>query len=138
MTKHLVLVADGAHARLLEKSGLTLKQIGATLERSKILSALDKGSSKPGKIAKTAHVFAPRTDLEDVQDDQFARAVAQHLNKGFKDVETVILIAPPDTLGNLRKHLNSHILDKVDHEIAKDLTKLTEKEILPYVSKPYK
>lgn len=137
MIQYLVLVADGAHAKLFEKNGTALKQIGETLERSKILDDFDKGAGKPGKITKNAHVFAPHTDLEELQQDQFMRNVANRLHNDYTNVENFILIAPPQTLGLLRKHLNRHILDKVDHEVPKDLTKLKEKDLLEYVQKPY-
>lgn len=139
MSKHLVLVVDGHRAKVLEKSGLQLKQLGSTIERSKVMQEFDMGAGKPGRMRAPGGTqdYAPHTDPEDVQHDSFMREVARRMNHGYPEMLTLILIAPPHSLGQLRKHLNEHILAKIDHEVAKDLTKLREDEILQYVQKPY-
>lgn len=149
MSGHLVLVADSTRAKILRKNGSKLEQVGKEFQRSDLIGEFDKGAAKPGKInvpggvasarlhPAGTHVYAPHTDLEEKQTENFLREVAKHLNSDFPQMESLVLIAPPQALGELRKLLDDHILAKVEHEVAKDLTKAREDEILEYVQKPY-
>lgn len=139
MGRHLVLVADSSYARLLEKKGSTLELLGAVYEREEMMNNFDLGASKPGriKVASGTHTYAPKSNVHRVEKEQFVREVAKHLNNGHSDMESLVLIAPPQTLGELRKLLDPNVLAKVEHEIHKDLTKVREDELMEYVSKPY-
>jgi protein required for attachment to host cells len=140
MGKHLVLVADSSNARIMEKNSMGLELIGEAYERTGA-DNFDKGSSKPGRIKKVmsgTHSFAPHSDIHRVEKEHFIRDVANQLNNGLSvDLESLVLIAPPQTLGELRKFLGQNVLSKVDHEISKDLTKLKTAELMRYVTKPY-
>ncbi len=139
MGKHLVLVADGSTARIMEKDGLKLEQIGQVYERG-TKDNFDMGAAKPGRIKKVmsgTHSFAPHTDVHRNEKEHFVRKISNHLNNGLSDMDSLVLVAPPQTLGELRKYLSHNVLSKVAHEVAKDLTKLKAGELMPYVSKPY-
>ena len=148
MGKTLILIADGHRAKILEKNGLKLQQIGPDYERPDMIGKYDKGAAKPGQMCSVkggksitparSHVYAPHTVLGEKEQESFLRKVANELNSSSADLESLVLIAPPNALGELRKLLNSHVLAKVEHEVAKDLTKAREDEILKYVKKPYR
>src|SRR5258708_3224638 len=145
MGDFLVLVADAHRARIFKKEGVKLSQQGTDIESEKIMRKFDKDSAKPGSVEPggqadntvLGHVYAPHTDLEEKENRAFYRKIANYLNQGVIDIEGLILIAPPDCLGELRKLLDDHILDKIEHEVAKDLTKAREEEILKHTKKPY-
>jgi protein required for attachment to host cells len=141
MGRNLVLVADSSKARIMEKNGSKLHILQPVYERDEIVTDFDLGSAKPGRIKAKAlsstHSYSQRSDVHRIEKDQFLREVAKHLNNGISDMESLVLVAPPQTLGDLRKLLSQHVLSKVDHEVAKDLTKLREDELLSYVTKPY-
>ena len=74
--------------------------------------------------------FAPargtmgETDYHQQEEDRFAAETAAMLNKraqagGF---EQLIVVAPPKTLGELRKHYGKDLTSKIVGELAKDLT----------------
>jgi len=139
MGKHLVLIADSSNARILEKDGAKLELKSPIYEKDKLVADVDKQASKQGRISveNGTFNFAAHSDVRRVEKAEFIRAVVKHLNNGNADMESLILIAPPQTLGELRRQLSHNVLAKVVHEIAKDLTKLREDELLGYVSKPY-
>lgn len=139
MGKHLVLVADSSNARVLVKNGMSLDQLGPTYERD-MEDIFDKGAGKPGRNKKSdggTHSFAPHSDIHKVEKEHFIREIASHLNDGISDLDSLVLVAPPQTLGELRKLLNHNMLSKIEHEVPKDLTKLKPDDIAPYVFKPY-
>ena len=45
------------------------------------------------------------------------------------EFESLIIVAPPRTLGELRKHYHKEVSDRLKAEIAKDLTRHTVPQI---------
>jgi protein required for attachment to host cells len=74
--------------------------------------------------------FAPargtmgETDFHQLEEDRFAAEVAGMLRDGAlrNDFESLIIVAPPKTLGELRKHYHVTVSDRLRGELAKDLT----------------
>lgn len=63
-------------------------------------------------------------DYHQIEEDRFAAEVADLLNKQAlsQDFETLIVAAPPRTLGELRTHFHKEVTDRLVAEIDKDLT----------------
>ncbi len=74
--------------------------------------------------------FAPargtmgETDYHQQEEDRFAAETAAMLNKRAlaNEFEKLIVIAPPKTLGELRKHYDKALSERLAGELAKDLT----------------
>ncbi|WP_022681595.1 host attachment family protein [Sphingobium bisphenolivorans] len=74
--------------------------------------------------------FAPsrgsmeETDYHQMEEDQFATSIAELLNKQALAgaYESLIVVAPPRTLGELRKHYHKEVVDRLKGEVSKDLT----------------
>lgn len=74
--------------------------------------------------------FAPargtmgETDFHQLEEDRFAAEVAGMLREEalHNNFESLIIVAPPRTLGELRKHYHSSVVDRLAGELAKDLT----------------
>jgi len=74
--------------------------------------------------------FAPsrgsmdETDFHQLEEDRFAAQTAEMLrNRALSnDFETLIIVAPPRTLGELRKHYHQEVSARLVGELAKDLT----------------
>lgn len=74
--------------------------------------------------------FAPsrgtmgETDYHQLEEDRFAAEVAEMLKYQAlsNTIETLIIAAPPRTLGELRKHLHKEVQARITGEIDKDLT----------------
>ena len=64
------------------------------------------------------------TDFHQLEEDRFAAETAELLRKRAlqNDFESLIIIAPPRTLGELRKHYHKEVEKRLTGEIAKDLT----------------
>ena len=63
-------------------------------------------------------------DFHQLEEDRFAADTAELLRKRAlsNDFESLIIIAPPKTLGELRKHWHKALEAKLVGELAKDLT----------------
>lgn len=81
--------------------------------------------------------FAPsrgslgETDFHQLEEDRFAAEAADLLKKRAlsQDYESLIVIAPPKTLGEMRKHYHKEVSDRLAGELSKDLTGHTIPEI---------
>lgn len=81
--------------------------------------------------------FAPsrgtmeETDFHQLEEDRFAAETAELLNARAlnNDFESLIIVAPPKTLGELRKHYHKEVENRLAGEIDKDLTRHTIPEI---------
>jgi protein required for attachment to host cells len=72
-----------------------------------------------------------QTDWHDLEEHKFAREVAAALEKIVRErqVETLIVVAPPRALADLRKAFHDDVKKKIVAEIDKDLSKLPLHEI---------
>lgn len=63
-------------------------------------------------------------DYHQLEEDRFAAEAAEMLKQRAlrNDFESVIIVAPPRTLGELRKHYHKEVEKRLAGEIAKDLT----------------
>jgi protein required for attachment to host cells len=63
-------------------------------------------------------------DYHQLEEDRFAAETADLLKKrALKgDFESLIIVAPPKTLGELRKHYHKEVQKRLAGEVAKDLT----------------
>ena len=64
------------------------------------------------------------TDFHQLEEDRFAAETAEMLKKRAlrNEFEQLIIVAPPKTLGELRKHYHTEVQKRLAGEVAKDLT----------------
>lgn len=77
------------------------------------------GGASPGTRSSVAD-----TDFHQLEEDRFATEAAEMLKRRVlaHDFEELIVVAPPRTLGELRKHYHSEVAKRLVGELAKDLT----------------
>jgi protein required for attachment to host cells len=65
------------------------------------------------------------TDFHQLEEDRFAADTAELLKKRAlrNDFDNLIIVAPPRSLGELRKHYHKEVERRISGEIAKDLTR---------------
>ena len=70
-------------------------------------------------------------DFHQQEEDRFAAEAAEMLKKRTlaNQIETLIVVAPPKTLGELRKHYHKEVESRIAGEVAKDRTNLPVPEI---------
>lgn len=134
-----VLVADGAKARLLERVGPNGPLVPASAkcfsESEARIPTRDIGADRPGRVHESAdttrHSMEPRVDWHRYAKGQFAGSVAGALDKAAlkKKFDELVLVAPPQALGDLRSALGPHAKAMITGEIAKDLTNLPDHEL---------
>lgn len=142
--KTWILVADGAKARILER----MEPQGAVLpasdqcfsEPEARAKTRDVGADRPGRVHESAdtarHAMEPRVDWHRFAKEQFAKSVAGALEDAAKSrkYEALILVAPPQTLGDLRGALGQHAKALVEGEVGKDLTNIPDHEIAAHLA----
>jgi len=134
-----IVVADGAKARVLARHGrngpLEPASNQCFTEAEARLPTRDVGTDRPGRVHESAntarHAMEPRVDWHRFAKEQFARGIATALEAAAqkKQYEALILVAPPQALGDLRRALGRHARALVAGEIAKDLTNLSDHEL---------
>lgn len=128
-----IVVANGARAHILQQNRkgngvhevLPYDLIGRNLPTRERVS--DRAGMVYDRRANASHAMAPRSDAHRHDKLQFARALAAEL---MKHAETrafcrLILVAPPQTLGDLRGALPEKLRGLVEAEVPKDLTQLS-------------
>ena len=70
-------------------------------------------------------------DFHQQQEDRFAAGAAELLKTRTlnHEIEHLIVVAPPKTLGELRKHYHKEVEQRIAGEIPKDLTNMPVPEI---------
>jgi protein required for attachment to host cells len=107
----------------------------------------DQGRSEPGRTFSSnrgdprtggygSTVGAARsayseTDFHQQQEDDFAHQAADMLKRKAlaNEFETLVVVAPPKLLGELRKHYHKEVERRIVGEVAKDLTGVPVPEI---------
>ena len=125
----LVLVTDGRKTLLFRNHG-DFNQIDLRTEAHDERKDLSDGEMKtdaPGSTHQS--VGAGRssyeeTDFHQLEEDRWAKHAADDVNKRAlaNDFEALAIIAPPKTLGELRKQLHKEATRRVVCEIAKEMT----------------
>jgi protein required for attachment to host cells len=66
----------------------------------------------------------PSADRHAIEEQRFAAETGRELNRAAQagELENLILVAPPKTLGQLRKTLHQDVENRTLREIAKDVT----------------
>lgn len=70
-------------------------------------------------------------DFHDLEEDRFAAGIAEMLKDRAlrNDYDALVVVAPPRTLGELRKHYHKEVEKRLVGEVAKDLVKMPVDEI---------
>ena len=129
--KTWILVADGAGARIVENNGPG-KGLEPALNYEFAAShapTRDIGSDKPGrgKGGGSHHVMDPKVNWHNFEKHLFAGAMAEVLEKADNNhvFDALVIVAPPEIMGELRKKLNPNVKSKITAELGKDLTHLS-------------
>jgi protein required for attachment to host cells len=137
-----VVVADGAKMLFFRNEGdaeFPKLQVERKREQENLqdreLKTDDRGRTfdASGGAGRSAY---EETDFHQLEEDRFAAETAELLKKRAlrNDFESLIIVAPPKTLGELRKHYHKEVEKRLAGEIAKDLTGHPVEEIEKIIS----
>ncbi len=140
-SKTWILIADGARARLVSVQ----RQDGAVriVEEQEFSSDhranRELGRDKPARVFEshgvTRHAIEAKTDHHRSLKHEFADEVSELLAEKLaqKRFNRLVIVAPPAALGDLRASLPDAVKSKLVAEIAKDLTKTPNADILEHI-----
>jgi protein required for attachment to host cells len=135
--KTLIVVADGSKALFTMNRGDEEQPIleRATPVHREVPPTREQGTDKPGRFddagrsggqddAIRGKSAVEETDWQRFEKHRFAKDIADRLNKLALagGIDRIVLAAPPQVLGDLRKELHKVTAEKVVAEIGKDLT----------------
>ena len=134
-----ILVADAARARFFASGGEVdgIRAVDdSELENTDLLRhTRDAGSDRPGRsyesVGGARHAQEPRIDLHRQEKERFARKIADFIATSARSdrFDELILVAPPQLLGELRDALDQQAASRVMREVAKDLMKLPARQL---------
>lgn len=125
----LVLVTDGRKTLFFRNHG-DINQIDLRTEaHDERVDAKDSDmkTDAAGTNAQSYGYGRPsyeETDFHQLEEDRWAKQAAEEVNKRalLNDFEALAIIAPPKTLGELRKQLHKEAARRVVCEISKEMT----------------
>lgn len=140
-TGALVMVGDGRSARFLRNKG-TPNHPKLVLERTFEIdnpSTHEQGSDRPGRYlgADGANRSAvEQTDWHQLGEDRFAAGIAEELHRmtHARELDELVVIAPPRMLGQLRAAFHRDVAQRVIAEAAKDLAARSVPELAKWLS----
>jgi len=133
----LVFIGDGQKALFLRNAGDSSlpNLITERVLTDANLPTHEQGTDRPGRVFKRASTnlrsSVDTTDWHELEKERFAKRVAsalEHLVRGEK-AKSIIVVAPPRTLAELRNTLHADVKSRIVVEIDKDLTKFPIGEI---------
>ncbi len=132
-----VMVADAARARFFMSEGQDILPVdGATLENPAAHGhSRDLVSDKPGRTIESVggahHAQEPRTDPHRAAKAEFAKRVAEYVetNAVANKFDDLVMVAPPQMLGDLRGALGRQASARLAGTAAKDLMKIPAAEL---------
>lgn len=132
-----LVVADSSKARFFLTDSRTgpIEEIESIVHTEARLPEHEMTSDQPGKSGGNGgsggHAYQSKVSPKEQENINFAKSIASALDEARKKekFKQIILVAPPDFLGNLRQSLNTQTKKLVFFELAKNLSQLKAEEI---------
>ncbi len=132
-----ILIANGARARVMQAEGVGK---GVTALPSMVFGQESKKGSdimadRPGRTFDSAgagrHGMAYHSEPERGRERTFAAMLVSALQRAYEEgkFERLVLVAPPQALGDLREALSLDLTRALQGTLAKDLTHLPNTKI---------
>jgi protein required for attachment to host cells len=125
-----VVVADGKKMLFFRNEGdseypkLEVERKRETSDAADRDQKTDTAGRAPSGSGGAGSSSYQEADFHQLEENRFAAETAELLRKRAlnNDFESLIIVAPPKTLGELRKHYHKEVEKRLAGEIAKDLT----------------
>lgn len=132
-----ILIADAGRSRVLQRDGKNgrLEEVEGCRLEEHIPPTHEIVADRQGRTMVSGganrHAYAQRTDPHREAKRTFVQRVAAtldgHLAAG--DFDRLIVVAPPQALGDLRSALSPQVAARVTGDLDKDLTKVPDHEV---------
>ncbi len=125
----LVVVADGRKALFLRNEGDGVHPNLVVEHAEDRINPADRDQKTDAPGRSFASMGSARSAMEEVdfhqqEEDRFAADIGAMLKQRAlaNEFESLIIAAPPHTLGELRKHYHVEVANRLTGEVPKDLT----------------
>jgi len=134
------MVADHSKAILLENKGT---RVAPQLEVKKVLQADDKprtheqDADRPGTVFSGSHrSHLEQTDWHAITGRQFLETAAEAMEaaKILNDVRSIVVVAPPKALAELRNIVSASVKASIVGELDKDLVHMPVAKIAEHLT----
>lgn len=136
-----ILIADASRARIVknEGPGLGIDAIGDQIYEQEHRKTSDIMADRPGRsfdsVGGGRHAMEYSADPERLDQREFARSLVSVLEDGLDKgaYQRLVVVAPPQMLGDLRAELTGRLKDAIHAEINKDLTHVPNGELAEHL-----
>jgi protein required for attachment to host cells len=129
----VILVADGRKSLFFRNSGDAAFPNLSVVEKDgrKDAAHHEIASDLAGRASGTLGSSMEEVDFHQQDEDRFAAETAEMLKERVlrHEFETLVVVAPPRTLGELRKHYHVEVERRIVAELPKDLVNTPVAEI---------
>jgi len=130
------VIADGGRARFVERDEngafRTVSSFVSTVLHAK---SSDLGRDRPARVMESAtpgrSAVEPRRDLKEAAKEDFIKLVAEQIDSehGRGQFDSLVLVAPPGVLTELRSKLSKPMAEIVVDDLQKDLTNIPDHDL---------
>lgn len=127
--KSFVVVADGRKMLFFRNEGDAMHPnlVVERVREQENPESSEQGTDAPGRTFASngnGRSAYEETDWHQLEEDRFAAETAELLKKRAlrNDYDSLVVVAPPKTLGELRKHYHKEVSGRLTAELDKDLT----------------
>lgn len=136
------VIADGGRARFVERDeNGAFRTVVSFVAAELHARSSDLGRDRPARVKESAnaarHAVEPRRDLHEAAKEDFVKLVAEQLEAEHKrgQFDSLVLVAPPGVLTELKQKLSKPIAELVVDDLQKDLTKVPDHDLTEHLTR---
>jgi protein required for attachment to host cells len=135
------VIADGGRARFVmrDEQG-AFRTISSFVSTELHAKSSDLGRDRPARVMESASpgrsAIEPRRDLKEAAKQDFVNLVAEQIDEehGRGQFDSLVLVAPPGVLTELRNNLSKPMTELVVDGLQKDLTKVPDHDLTGHLA----
>lgn len=143
MKSIMTIVADSSKARIFttDSPKSPLREIDTINHPEGRMHEQDMTSDLPGKISGTGksggHAYQDTIEPKQHEINAFAKRIADYMEdvRNSDNIASLLIVAAPTFLGELRKHMSDEVKDMVAFELDKNLTQHRVEDIRNHLPK---
>jgi protein required for attachment to host cells len=135
------IIADGGRARFVERDEQgAYRTVVSFVAADMHKRSSDLGQDRPARAQESAsptrHAIEPRRDLHEAAKEDFVKLVAEQLDAehGRGQFDSLVLVAPPGVLTELKKNLSKPLAKLVVGDLQRDLTKVPDHDLTEHLA----
>jgi len=137
------IIADGGRARFVERDEQGAYRTVVSFVAAELHDrSSDLGRDRPARVKESAnaarHAVEPRRDLHEAAKEDFVKLVAEQIEAEHArdQFDSLVLIAPPRVLTELKEKLSKPMAKIVVKDLQKDLTKVPDHDLTEHLLPP--